>query len=472
MDFTRRNDSNASLLVSNPLSSRTVRTKAPPLSYRSERTWALILGDATALIFATLIASILVARFWNANLDYGRILASTLLGCAVCLLIFERLGLYRLSFAQNMRDEFYYVSAAICITIVPQIIVFSLFPAISTSRAVLAVTLLLAAPSVGAFRAICHGLFDGPHLQKTMRLAIVGDPQSAQPLTGILESVERVETLFLNAHSDSRALFERAKAWGAEKVIFATIPAAEKLRSLFALAQEAKIEIGFAAPAVPLNDCALSLERIGDQTLIVPRPMLVDTLPARCLKRAIDIACAAFALAIASPVMALIALILWHERQGPVVYRQERVGQNGCTFTMFKFRSMGCGAEENCGPVWARAGDARATKFGALLRRTSLDELPQLFNVLRGDMSIVGPRPERPFFVEMFRLMLPRYDERHRVKPGITGWSQVHMPRILDPASAGEKLAFDLFYIQHWSIFMDISVLCKTAVEFLFHKAA
>ncbi|MBV8727400.1 MAG: sugar transferase, partial [Candidatus Eremiobacteraeota bacterium] len=149
-----------------------------------------------------------------------------------------------------------------------------------------------------------------------------------------------------------------------------------------------------------------------------------------------------------------------------------RVGQHGRIFTMFKFRSMACGAEDACGPVWASAGDNRATKFGALLRRTSLDELPQLFNVLRGDMSVVGPRPERPFFVEMFRLMLPRYDERHRVKPGITGWSQVHMPRILDPASAGEKLAFDLFYIQHWSIFMDISVLCKTAVEFLFHKAA
>ncbi|MBV9277363.1 MAG: sugar transferase [Candidatus Eremiobacteraeota bacterium] len=472
MDFRRTNDSNASLLVSDSLPSGTVRTKAPPLSYRSERTCALVLGDASALVFASVLASVIIDRFWNANLDYGRILASAIISCTVCLLVFERLGLYRLSFAQSIRDQFYYVTAAVCITILPQIVVFSIFPEISSSRAVLGITLLLAVPIVGAFRAISHALLDAPALQRKMRLAIIGDPTNAQQVSGTLQSVERVETLFLNAHSDSRALLERARAWGADKVIFATIPPAETLRNLLVIAREAKVPLGFAAPAVPLNDCALSLERIGDQMLIVPERMPMDTLAARCLKRTIDIISAAVALAIALPVMAVIALVLWLQRQSPVVYRQERVGAHGRVFTMFKFRSMSSGAEEKCGPVWAKPGDGRATRFGAFLRRTSLDELPQLFNVLRGDMSIVGPRPERPFFVEMFRLMLPRYDERHRVKPGITGWSQVHMPRILDPAVAGEKLAFDLFYIRHWSLFMDISIIFKTAVEFLFHKAA
>jgi lipopolysaccharide/colanic/teichoic acid biosynthesis glycosyltransferase len=106
------------------------------------------------------------------------------------------------------------------------------------------------------------------------------------------------------------------------------------------------------------------------------------------------------------------------------------------------------------------------------LRRTSLDELPQLFNVLRGEMSLVGPRPERPFYVEQFKKILPRYDERHLVRPGITGWSHINMRRNVDTSAIGERLSYDLFYLEHWSPFMDLLILCKTGFEFLFHSAA
>ena len=430
------------------------------------------MGDASALLSAGFIASVIVERFWNADLDYGRVLMSAVMSCAICICVFARLGLYRSSFAQNVRDQFYYVVAALCITILPQILAFTIVPEISTSRAVLGLTLLLAVPLVGTFRAISHALVDGPHLQRAMRVAIIGPAESAQAIRDTVSAVERVETLFLNAHSDSRALLERAAAWGAQKVIFATVPPADALREMLDFARAGKIEVSFAAPHLPVTGCGFGLECIGDQTLIVPRTMDIDTTVARSVKRAVDLIVAGAALIVALPVMALIALALRCESRGPIFYQQERVGRGGRVFTIFKFRSMQCSAEAASGPVWATSGDRRVTKLGALLRRTSLDELPQLFNVLRGDMSIVGPRPERPFFVEMFRLMLPRYDERHRVKPGITGWSQVHMPRILEPSAAGEKLAYDLFYIQHWSIFMDLSVICKTAVEFLFHKAA
>ena len=117
-------------------------------------------------------------------------------------------------------------------------------------------------------------------------------------------------------------------------------------------------------------------------------------------------------------------------------------------------------------------GDARVTKLGRILRRTSLDELPQIFNVLRNEMSIVGPRPERPVFVEEFRRKFKHYDERHLVKPGITGWSQVNMRRVLQSDDVAEKLKHDLFYVENWSPFVDLSVMTKTALEFLFHRAA
>jgi lipopolysaccharide/colanic/teichoic acid biosynthesis glycosyltransferase len=129
-------------------------------------------------------------------------------------------------------------------------------------------------------------------------------------------------------------------------------------------------------------------------------------------------------------------------------------------------------AEAASGPVWARTGEERKTRLGALLRRVSLDELPQLLNVVRGEMSIVGPRPERPFYVEQFRKMLPRYDERHLVRPGITGWSHIHMKRNVDTSAIGERLSYDLFYLEHWSVFMDILIVYKTGAEFLFHSAA
>ena len=129
-------------------------------------------------------------------------------------------------------------------------------------------------------------------------------------------------------------------------------------------------------------------------------------------------------------------------------------------------------AEGATGPVWAERRDTRVTRVGRFLRRTSIDEIPQLLNVLRDEMSIVGPRPERPEFVAKFTEQLARYDERHLVRPGLTGWSQINMRRTLHPSDVAEKLSYDLFYIEQWSLFLDVSIIAKTAFEFLFHDAA
>ncbi len=448
-----------------------MRSKGPPLLYSSERTLTLLFGDASAFLFATFLASVIVVHGWSADLNYGRVLVSALVGAFVCILIFARLGLYHVSFAQHSRDEFYYVVTALCLTIVPQVAVFSLFPAISTSRAVLLITLFLAVPLVGAFRAISHALVDAPHLRRPHRVAVVGQSDDAYALDASLRSVERVETLRVQDQASPALAIAEARRWGADRIVFAGVPEKDSIAAILDLARRAKIAVAFAAPRVSANGFALYLEQIGDQPLVVPRPKRACTLHARVLKRTIDLGFSAITTAIALPLMGCIAAAIWLEDRGPILFRQERIGQNGRSFVMLKFRSMRREAEEASGPTWAKAGDGRVTRVGALLRRTSLDELPQLFNVLRGEMSIVGPRPERPFFVEMFRLTLTHYDERHVVKPGITGWSQVHMKRVLEPSAAGEKLAFDLFYVEHWSVFMDISVICKTAAEFLFHRA-
>ena len=183
------------------------------------------------------------------------------------------------------------------------------------------------------------------------------------------------------------------------------------------------------------------------------------TAEQRVLKRILDIAVAVTALIILSPVMLITAVMIKLDSKGPVLYSQERVGLYGKTFFVHKFRSMKQDAEAKCGPVLAAEGDPRITKFGRFMRATRLDELPQLFNVLQGEMSIVGPRPERPFFVKQFIAQKPEYDYRHNVKPGITGLAQIAGKY---NTSAYDKLIYDLLYIQDVSVKTDLMIMLQT----------
>jgi sugar transferase (PEP-CTERM system associated) len=192
----------------------------------------------------------------------------------------------------------------------------------------------------------------------------------------------------------------------------------------------------------------------------------------RFVKRMLDLALSLIGFIIASPLMALTALAIRIDSAGPVLYTQERVGENGRVFTVVKFRSMRTDAEQAGGPVWARDKDDRITRVGRFIRLTRLDELPQLWNVVRGDMSFVGPRPERPFFVEQLAREIPFYLQRHAVKPGVTGWAQVKYQYGSSIEDAMEKLRYDLYYIKHVSIFFDLTIVLDTVKVILFGKGA
>ena len=184
------------------------------------------------------------------------------------------------------------------------------------------------------------------------------------------------------------------------------------------------------------------------------------TVWGRISKRTFDIVVSFLLLVFFLPLWILLAILVKLSSPGPIFFKQERLGLDGKKFTMYKFRSMRPGAETQTGPVWTSKNDPRRTPLGVFLRKTSLDEIPQLYNVLKGEMSLVGPRPERPYFVDQFKTVVPKYLDRHRVKTGMTGWAQVNGLR--GNTSLEERVKYDLYYIENWSLAFDVKILLRT----------
>lgn len=182
----------------------------------------------------------------------------------------------------------------------------------------------------------------------------------------------------------------------------------------------------------------------------------------KLLKRLLDVITSVLLFIVAAPVMVITAVLIKLESKGPILFSQARVGENGTEFNIYKFRSMRVDAEEETGPVWAVSNDDRVTRVGRIIRKTRIDELPQLINVIKGDMSFVGPRPERPFFVDQLKESIPYYEIRAAVKPGITGWAQVKYPYGASAEDALEKLQFEMYYIKNMNIFFDLMIIFST----------
>jgi sugar transferase (PEP-CTERM system associated) len=231
---------------------------------------------------------------------------------------------------------------------------------------------------------------------------------------------------------------------------------------------------------VPIEDCHSFYERLASKIAITDLPPEWIALSEGfrrdrlilAAKRVIDVLVAFLGLILSAPLALVTTIAIKSESSGPVFYRQERVGQNEKRFTLFKFRSMAEGAEDQMGPVWAAENDPRVTRVGAIIRKLRIDEIPQMINVLKGEMSFVGPRPERPYFVEQLKQTIPYYDLRHSVKPGITGWAQISYQYGDSERDAIEKLQYDLYYIKHMSPVFDLQIIFESIKVILFGRGA
>lgn len=276
--------------------------------------------------------------------------------------------------------------------------------------------------------------------------AKVGTQVASRPILGLWDDVSRI-----------------AAQEGVDQVVLALpFEHLPRLGSLLATLDGALVDVKVVPDIERFVSLRSGIEDFGGLPVISLRATPLSGW-GRVLKRVMDVAVSAAALVLLAPVFALIALLVKLTSRGPVFFAQDRMGLDGRVFRVWKFRTMRADAESATGPVWAVPDDPRRTGLGAFLRRTSLDELPQLLNVLLGEMSLVGPRPERPVFIEEFRSRIPRYMLRHMVQAGMTGWAQVHGWRGNTPIE--KRIQFDLYYIENWSLLLDLKILLLTFVR-------
>ena len=304
----------------------------------------------------------------------------------------------------------------------------------------------------------------GP-LALRLKKALEGEPRRRAKVAAFLrigdEPVheEIAGDLVKGTHLDLPALLESA---GADEVILcdsAAVPPAQRMDML--LACERNLALFQMVPDMfRLLTTKMDMETVDDIPLLGASLWPLDHYWNRCLKRVEDIAGAAVGLVLSAPVIAVAAAVIKVSSPGPIFYRQVRCGEKGRAFTLYKLRSMPVDAEKASGPVWAAPDDPRRTPIGRFLREHNLDELPQFWNVLKGDMSLVGPRPERPHFVEQFKEDISRYMWRHVSKPGMTGWAQVNGLR--GQTSIRDRIEYDLFYLENWSLALDFKILART----------
>ncbi|HYA30265.1 MAG TPA: TIGR03013 family XrtA/PEP-CTERM system glycosyltransferase [Acidobacteriota bacterium] len=238
--------------------------------------------------------------------------------------------------------------------------------------------------------------------------------------------------------------------------------------------------VAVKAMGVPIEDCHSFYERLASKIAVTDLPPEWIALSGGfrrdrlilLTKRTIDIAVSFLGLILSAPLVLLTGLAIKLDSRGGIFYRQERVGQNDRRFVLYKFRSMRQDAEASMGPVWASECDPRVTRVGAMIRKLRIDEIPQMINVLKGEMSFVGPRPERPYFVEQLKQKIPYYDLRHSVKPGITGWAQISYRYGDSEQDAVEKLQYDLYYIKHMSPIFDLQIIFESLKVILLGSGA
>jgi sugar transferase (PEP-CTERM system associated) len=442
-----------------------------------------VFGFETVLISA----SILVAAEVHGVLPNALgALWKIVLATAVCELCFYYNDLYDLTLVHSKSELLVRVLQAGGAAAIALAVVSLLLPSLIIGNGIFITSLFLILVAIPLWRAAFDGVSHDPHLEE--RLLIIGNGPLARivaeqirgqhdfayRLVGMVDdaaSTTSVDSADLPVLGSTPDLARVISQHGVDRVVVSladrrgTLPIRELLQAKLA--------------GVRVEDAATTSERITGKILtegLKPSWLIFSdgfraSRATRIVKRLVDVILATTGLVLSAPLAAITALLVRLDSPGPVLYRQERVGEHGKIFTLFKFRSMRADAESGT-PIWAKNNDDRVTRVGRFLRTTRLDEIPQLWNVLRGDMSFVGPRPERPFFVDQLAAIIPFYLERHAVKPGVTGWAQVKYRYGASIEDAMEKLRYDLYYIKHQSIVFDMTIVVDTVKVILSGKGA
>jgi len=456
-----------------------------------------VLSDVIALECAFLLSYWL--RFYSPLTHYFEVqygippLESYLIASAVFipvfLLVFRSRSMYGTRRNVHFSDEFFALVRLISIGMLIMMSATFFYRDFSFSRGVF---ILLWLTSIGT---VVTGRFLVLHIEKSLyrrgrelkSVVIVGKNKTAEQIAQLFTTQKALGYEVLGYYADSPAPenspLARCKYLGSVERLPDDITPLRIQSALIALAHNEQeqliallrntegknIEFMMVPDILELMTSRVRIQEIEGIPFIKLKDIPMTTWN-RIIKRTFDIVFSLIIIILTLPLWLLIALLIKLTSPGPVLYVQERVGLDGKHFRLYKFRSMKVDAEKETGPKRSTPDDNRKTWIGKILRRTSLDELPQFWNVLRGDMSVVGPRPERPFFVEQFQEKIPRYLERHRVKTGMTGWAQVNGLR--GDAPIEERTKYDIYYVENWSLVFDLKIISKTLYAVIFGKDA
>ena len=449
--------------------------------YVSTRSLTVFAGELL-LIFG----SVALAASFQDSADLGSSLWKIALVTAICQLCLYYNDFYDLTLVHSNRELIVRLLQAVGAASILLAALYFVLPALMIGDGIFVSALFVFIVGILGWRLLFNQLVGSLKLEE--RILVVGTSESARKVARqILNQRDFAYRIIGFIDDDANRIGERI-------VNPAIVGTPDDIERLIARHQIDRIVVGLSdrrgkLPVEQLLRAKMAGVRVEDVTTTYERVtgkiLLDDLRPSwlifsegfrvsrvtRWMKRGIDLTLSIVMGIVAFPFMLATAVAIWLESGRPVLYRQERVGENGRTFTLCKFRSMRQDAE-NGTPIWAKDGDDRITGVGRFIRKTRLDELPQLWNVLRGDMSFVGPRPERPYFVAELAKQIPFYQQRHAVKPGITGWAQVKYRYGSSLEDAMEKLRYELYYIKHLSIFFDLTIVFDTVKVVLFRKGA
>jgi sugar transferase (PEP-CTERM system associated) len=439
----------------------------------------------SAMYFGVSVRFLTASSSWYVS---DQVLVSSLIFAPVLTLSCAGMGLYRRSLSLQDYNLLARISASFSVAILVLIVIYYFMPAFLIARSVLVIAITFALVGIFIIRDLFYKVSNLEAFEK--RVLVIGSGDKANKLLAINDGF---------IHKGFRIVGFIGFPGEPQVVVDSEHIIDVGDGNVTALAEQLKVDELVIAlddnrrfiPTKELLDCKMSGIKVTDMASFYEREQGIISLdniyPAWLIfcdgfaqnglrgweKRIFDLIAASMLLLVTWPVMLVTALAIFMESggQGTILYRQVRVGENSKDFEVLKFRSMRPDAEKN-GAQWAQARDSRITRVGATIRKYRIDELPQIFNVFAGQMSFVGPRPERPEFVRGFEERIPYYRERHRIKPGITGWAQLCYPYGADENDTIQKLQYDLYYVKNYSLFLDISIMFNTVEVVLWGKGA